>query len=131
MANVRNPPIRSGHAVLALVVQVLAQTFGGIWGAAVGGVIIGLLMRQRGAFRVGALSALTATALLLAVAALRGAPIVHFADMIGANFKLPGWGLLLVTLVLPALQSGGLAGAVGRLAGAGYLNPQPERTTHN
>jgi hypothetical protein len=101
--------------ITALVLQVVAQTFGGGWGAAGAGVLIGLAMRSGGAFRTGALSAALATALLLAVAAARGADIGHFAGMIGGNFGLPGWGILAVTLLLPALQSGGLAGAIGRL----------------
>jgi hypothetical protein len=63
------------------------------------------------------LSGLIATALLLAVAAMRGAPLSQFAEMIGANFKLPGAVLLAVTVLLPGLQSGGLAGGIGRLAG--------------
>lgn len=111
--------MKSSHFVLALVVQVLALSFGGIWGAAGAGIIIGALVGLgggRGAFRIGFLSALVATALLLAVAAMRGAPVTHFAEMIGANFKLPGAALLAVTVLLPALQSGGLAGGIGRLA---------------
>jgi hypothetical protein len=101
--------------VVALVVQVLAQTFGGVWGAAVGGIVTGLLLRRGSAFAVGALSAALAAALLLLMVVLRGEGVMHFAGMIGANFSLPGWALVLVTLLLPALQAGGLAGAVGLL----------------
>ena len=107
-----------GLLVLALVVQVLAQTFGGVWGAAIGGVAIGTLCVLRGAgggFRTGFLAAAAATALLLAMLGVRGGDIVPFASRLGANFQLPGWGLLAVTLLLPAVQSGALAGAISRL----------------
>jgi hypothetical protein len=40
---------------------------------------------------------------------------MRLAKMLGGNFALPGWAILLATLLLPALQSGGLAGGVGRL----------------
>lgn len=111
--------MKGSHFALALVVQVLALSFGGIWGAAGAGILIGALVGLsggRGGFRIGFASGLVATALLLGVAAMRGAPVAHFAEMIGANFKLPGAALLAVTLLLPALQSGGLAGGIGRLA---------------
>jgi hypothetical protein len=104
--------------VTALVLQVAALAFGGIWGAVGAGVLIGLAMRSGGAFRTGFLTALLATALLLGVAAVRGAPIMHFAGMIGGNFKLSAGALLAVTLLLPALQSGGIAGGIGRLTRA-------------
>lgn len=102
--------------ISALVLQVAAQALGGIWGAAAGGVIIGLALRQTGAFRTGFLAAAVAAALLLATSALRGAPVSQWADTLGANFNVPGWALLALTLVLPALQAGGLAGGVARLA---------------
>lgn len=112
--------MKGSHFALALILQVAALTVGGIWGAAGGGVLIGLIAAfgasGRGGFRLGFLSAALATALLLGIAAVRGAPIASFADMIGANFKLPGAALLAVTLVLPALQSGGIAGGIGRMA---------------
>lgn len=110
--------MKASHFIVALVLQVLALTFGGIWGAAGAGILIGLaigLTGSTGGFRIGFLTGLLAAALLLAVAAMRGAPITHFADMIGANFKIPGIALIAVTLLLPALQSGGLAGGIGRL----------------
>jgi hypothetical protein len=112
--------MKLSHLALGLIVQVAALTVGGIWGAAIGGVIIGAFIAASGGtggFRTGFLAALIATALLLGVAVIRGAPITHFADMIGANFKLPGAALLAVTLLLPALQSGGLAGGIGRVVG--------------
>jgi hypothetical protein len=111
--------MKSSHLALGLVVQVVALTVGGVWGAALGGVVIGIVVALSGGtggFRTGFLAAFIATALLLGVAAFRGAPIAHFADMIGANFKLPGAALLALTLVLPALQSGGIAGGIGRMA---------------
>lgn len=102
--------------VAALVVQVAAQSLGGIWGAAIGGIVIGLALRQSGAFRVGFLAAAVAAALLLVAAAVRGASLTTWADAIGANFGVPGWALLALTLLWPALQSGGLAGGVARLS---------------
>lgn len=104
-----------GILVLSVLLQVAAQTFAGIWGAPLAGAVTGLLLRGRGAFRVGALSAAVATAMLLGVAGARGADILTFAGNLGANFKLPGWALVLVSLLLPALQSGGIAGGVARL----------------
>jgi hypothetical protein len=35
--------------------------------------------------------------------------------MLGGNFSIPGWGVLLATLLLPAIQAGGLAGGVSAL----------------
>ena len=62
-----------------------------------------------------AAAAAVATLTLLGVAMMRGAPLLTFADMIGANFKLPGAALLAITVLFPALQSDGIAGGVGRL----------------
>ena len=101
--------------ILALVVQVGAQAFGGAWGAAIGGLLIALMIRGPGAFRVGVLAALVAAALLLGATALRGAAIGAWAGMIAANFSMPAWGIVALTLLLPALQSGGIAGGVGRV----------------
>ena len=100
----------------ALVLQLAAQGVGGAWGAAVGGVVTGAALRQSGAFRTGFLTALGAAALLLLMQALRGAPLLDFADRLGGNFSLPGWALLLLSMLLPALQSAGFAGGVARLA---------------
>ena len=102
--------------VSALVLQVAAQSFGGVWGAAIGGVLIGLGLRRRGAFRVGFLAAAIAAMLLLVVTAVRGDALFSFADALGGNFKVPGWALLLISILLPALQSAGFAGGVARLA---------------
>jgi hypothetical protein len=107
--------MKSAPFTIALVLQVLAQSVGGIWGAAIAGALTGLVVRGAGGFRTGALSAATAVLLLLTVAGMRGASIVPFAGMIGANFNLPGWGILALALLLPALQAGGLAGGVARL----------------
>lgn len=101
--------------VSALVLQVAAQSLGGVWGAAVGGLLIGLGLRRRGAFRVGFLAAAVAAMLLLIVTAVRGEALLGFADALGANFKVPGWALVLVAILLPGLQSAGLAGGVARL----------------
>lgn len=103
--------------IVALLVQVAAQAFGGVWGAAVGGVMIGLVARGRGSFRTGFFAALVAAALLLAATAMRGVAIWDWAAMIADSLKLPVWALIAATLLLPALQSGGLAGGVGRLIG--------------
>lgn len=99
----------------ALVLQVAAQALGGVWGAAVGGLLIGLALRGPRAFRIGFASAAVAAALLLAMVAARGGDVMHLATMLGGNFKVPGWGILLATLLLPAAQAGGTAGGVGRL----------------
>ena len=102
--------------ITALMLQVAAQALGGVWGAAIGGVIIGLALRRRGAFRTGFLAASVAAALLLGMIAIRGGDVTALASMLGANFKAPGWVLLVATCVLPGLQAGGLAGGVSRLA---------------
>ncbi len=101
--------------VSAVLLQFVAQRFLGVWGAAVAGVLTGVLFRQGGAIRAGALSAAIAAAVLLVVAAERGASLTEFAAMIGRNFSLPGWAVLVATLALPALQAGGLAGLVSRV----------------
>ncbi|MFN5583429.1 hypothetical protein [Gemmatimonas sp.] len=101
--------------VTALVLQVAAQALGGMWGAAVAGLLIGFALRGPRAFRIGFGSAAVAAALLLAMVAVRGGDVMRLAQMLGGNFALPGWAILLATLLLPALQSGGLAGGVGRL----------------
>lgn len=105
--------------IVALLVQVAAQAFGGVWGAAAGGVLIGLVARGRGrgSFQTGFFAALVAAALLLAATAMRGVAIWDWAAMIADSLKLPVWALIAATLLLPALQSGGLAGGVGRLIG--------------
>jgi hypothetical protein len=99
----------------ALGLQLAAQGFGGLWGAAIAGVATGVLLRERGAFRVGFVAAAIAAALLLAWVAARGGDVLGFAAMIGGNFSVPSWGILAATLLLPALQAGGLAGGVARL----------------
>ncbi len=113
-----------GVFILALLIQVVAQTFGGVWGAAAGGVLIGLAARGKGPFRTGFLAAAVAAALLLAVTSARGAPVWHWAEMMGANFSLPGWGFVALVLLLPALQAGGLAGGIGGLAAAMRREPR-------
>lgn len=101
--------------VTALVLQLAAQALGGIWGAAVAGLLIGLALRGPRAFRIGFGSAALAAALLLAMVAVRGGDVMRLAQMLGGNFALPGWVILLATLLLPALQSGGLAGGTARV----------------
>lgn len=98
----------------ALVLQVAAQALGGAWGAAVGGLLIGLALRGPRAFRLGFASAGLAAALLLAMVAARGGNVLHLAEMLGGNFSLPAWAIVLVTLLLPAVQAGGIAGGVAR-----------------
>jgi hypothetical protein len=102
--------------VTALLLQVVAQALGGVWGAAVGGLLIGVALRDRGAFRTGFLAAFVAAALLLAMIALRGGDVWRMSTMLGGNFAVPGIVVLLMALLLPALQAGGLAGGVARLA---------------
>ncbi len=96
--------------------QLVAQGFGAGWGAALGGALIGIALRGSGAFRTGFLTALGAAGLLLLAHVVRGAPLLAFADRLGGNFALPGWVLLLLSMLLPALQAAGFAGAVARLA---------------
>ena len=101
--------------VSAVLLQYVAQRFLGVWGAAVAGLITGVMFRQGGAIRAGAMSAALAAAMLLIAAAERGVALTEFATTIGRNFALPGWAVLVATLVLPALQAGGFAGLVSRL----------------
>ncbi|MBL0939463.1 MAG: hypothetical protein IBJ03_11240 [Gemmatimonadaceae bacterium] len=115
MTNQTNSMPRGGVFVLALVLQVAAQSISGLWGAAAAGLFIGLVIRDRGAFRTGFLAAACATLVLLIAVAVRGEGLMQWANMIGANFSAPGWALLLISILLPALQSGGLAGGVARL----------------
>lgn len=99
----------------AVLLQFVAQRVLGVWGAAVAGVLTGVMFRQGGAMRAGAMSAALAAAVLLMVAAERGVALTEFAATIGRNFSLPGWAVLVATLALPALQAGGFAGLVGRV----------------
>ena len=101
--------------VSAVLLQYVAQRFLGVWGAAVAGLITGVMFRQGGAIRAGAMSAALAAAVLLIAAAERGVALTEFATTIGRNFALPGWAVLVATLVLPALQAGGFAGLVSRV----------------
>lgn len=101
--------------VSAVLLQFVAQRFLGVWGAAVAGLITGVMFRQGGAIRAGAISAALAAAVLLIAAAERGVALTEFATTIGRNFALPGWAVLVATLVLPALQAGGFAGLVSRV----------------
>lgn len=101
--------------LVALALQLVAQAFGGVWGAAVAGIVTGVLLRDRGAFRVGFAAAAVAAALLLGWTVLQGGDVLRFAGMIGGNFTLPAWAILAVTLLLPAVQAGGLAGGISRL----------------
>lgn len=101
--------------IVAVVLQLAAQAFGGVWGAAVAGLLIGVALRDAGAFRVGFGSALLACALLLAYIDARGGNILGFANILGGNFQLPGVALVAVALLLPAIQAGGIAGGTARL----------------
>jgi len=106
--------LTTGFAI-ALGLQLVAQQFGGVWGAAIAGLATGVLLRERGAFRVAFGAAALAAAVLLAVTSMRGGDVLRFAGKIGDNFKLPGAAIIAVTLLLPALQAGGLAGGTARL----------------
>jgi hypothetical protein len=101
--------------ISAVILQLTAQALGGVWGAAVAGLLIGVALRDRGAFRIGFGSALLACALLLGFVGARGGDVLTFANMLGGNFKLPGYAIVLVTLLLPAIQAGGIAGGTARL----------------
>lgn len=101
---------------LALLLQLIAGMTGFAWAPAVAALVSTLLMLRRGlrtsyfteAFVAGAL----APAIQLTGPALFGAPIRAFADMLGGVFQLPGWGVLVLACLLPALQAGGAAGAL-------------------
>lgn len=101
--------------VLLLVLQVLAQTFVGTWGAAAVGTLGGVLLRAPSAFRLNFAAAAGAALLLLIMVALRGENLMPFADRVGRLFSAPGWGVLLLSVLLPAIQAGALGGAVARL----------------
>ncbi len=103
------------NLISAILLQFVAQRFLGVWGAAAAGALTGMLFRQGGAVRAGAVSAAVAAAVLLVAAAERGVALTDFAATIGRNFSLPGWAVLVATLALPALQAGGFAGLVGRV----------------
>ncbi len=103
------------NLISAVLLQFVAQRFLGVWGAAVAGMITGLIFRRGGAIRAGALSAALAATILLIVAAERGVALTEFATTIGRNFSLPGWAVLVATVALPALQAGGFAGLVSRV----------------
>jgi hypothetical protein len=104
--------------IAAVVLQLAAQAFSGMWGAAVAGLLIGVALRDTGAFRIGFGSALLACALLLAYIGARGGNILGFANMLGGNFQLPGAAIVAVALLLPAIQAGGMAGGAARLLSA-------------
>lgn len=107
--------------VVALVVQVVAQALSGVWGAAIGGILTGFLAHKNDSlgigFSIGFFSAMAAAALLLLVVAFKGASLFHWAGMVAANFGLPSWGLFALTLLLPAIQAGGLAGSIRLFTG--------------
>lgn len=97
--------------LLALIVNVVAQKFGGAFGAPIAGLLIGALLPQAGG-RVAAATAPLAAGGLLGVAALQGAPVAEFAARLGGNFGLPAWAPLVAAVLLPGLQSGGTASVV-------------------
>jgi hypothetical protein len=76
-----------------------------------------VIPRLRGAVRSCMLGAALAWGLLLGWTALEG-PVGLLARRAGGVLGLPGWGLLVVTLLFPAL----LAGAAARVA-----QPAPHR----
>lgn len=98
--------------LIGLLLQITAQVSGFAWAPAAAALVWAVLARPRRAFTEGFVAGLLAPALLLGVAAVRGAPLGHFADMMGGVFQLPGWGVLALSCVLPALMAGGVAGAV-------------------
>ncbi len=104
--------------VAAFVLQLVAQQYSGVWGAAVAGVITGIVLRAGRAGRTAALTAAAAAAFLLLLEVLQGAALGTFADMVGKNFALPGWVVVVATLLLPALQAGGMAAGVSRVVRA-------------
>lgn len=101
--------------LIGLLLQVTAQVSGFAWAPAVAALLWAVLARPKAAFTEGFVVGLLAPALMLGVAAVRGAPLGHFATMMGGVFQLPGWGVLTLSCMLPALMSGGVAGAVAPL----------------
>lgn len=101
---------------LALLGQLVAGLTGFPWAPAAVAAVLTLLWLRRGAraayFTESFIAGALAPAIQLTGPALFGAPILHFADMLGGVFQLPGWGVLLLSGLLPALQAGGAAGAV-------------------
>ncbi|MCU0633407.1 MAG: hypothetical protein MUE41_00930 [Gemmatimonadaceae bacterium] len=108
--------------LIALVVNVVAQKFGGAWGAPIAGLLLGALL-PGGSGAVTAVAAPVAAGGLLGAAALSGAPLGDFAARMAGNFGLPAWAPVVAAVVLPGLQAGGMAGAVSGLKG--LLRPAP------
>jgi hypothetical protein len=104
------------NVLIALVINLVAQKFGGSWGGALAGLVIGGIMPTMGA-RAAAVTAPVAAGGLLGLAALQGAPLADFAARVAGNFALPPWVPIVAAVVLPGLQAGGMAGAVGGIRG--------------
>jgi hypothetical protein len=98
----------------ALVINLVAQRFGGAWGGPIAGVLIAAILPNVGG-RAAAVTAPLAAGGLMGAAAVQGAPIAEFAGRVAGNFGLPAWGPIVAALVLPALQAGGVAGAINGL----------------
>lgn len=78
----------------------------GVWGA-----VIAYTVKP---WRSAALTAAAAWALLLAVSGTRG-PLLGLAGLLGAIFGLPGFVIILVALVFPAILAWSAAGLVSAL----------------
>jgi hypothetical protein len=98
--------------LLALGINLVAQRFGGAWGGPIAGMLIAAIMPTM-AGRAAAVTAPLAAGGLLGAAAMQGAPLTEFAGRVAGNFGLPGWAAVAASIVLPSLQAGGTAGAIG------------------
>jgi hypothetical protein len=74
----------------------------------IGGVTLGLIWPQRAA-RAAALAGVTAWGGLLLLAILRGDDVARLGSSLGAAMGLPGWALLMTTLVYPAILASSAA----------------------
>src|SRR5687767_6204933 len=95
--------------LIATIAIVLGTWLGApIIAAIVAGLAVGFL-RPRRAARLAALAGALAWGGLLAVAALRGDALGSFASTLGGALGAPGWVVVLVTLLYPALLASSAA----------------------
>lgn len=91
---------------------VLGTAFVGWWTVPVVGGAWGVVTAYDGKpWRAAALAAAAAWAILLASSATRG-PLLTLAGTLGAIFGLPGFAVLLLALIFPALLAWSAAGLV-------------------
>lgn len=100
----------------AIAVAVGSRWFGW-WFPAVWGVAAGLLWPHDRPGRTAAVAAALGWAAWLVVPIVGGAPMGLLATKLGALFQLPGWALIALTVVYPALLAGCAAVLTARLRG--------------